>query len=130
VHSGKTGARLLTLTGGSAGDGFGTSASSAGDLDGDGHADFAVGAWQHASAAPSGGRIYLHSGKDGRLLRTITCRVPFDTLGFDSVGIGDVNADGVADLLLTSANSAINGFHSGRIFIVSSGVTKTGASRR
>lgn len=130
VHSGKTGARLLTLTGGSAGDGFGTSASSAGDLDGDGHADFAVGAWQHASAAPSGGRIYLHSGKDGRLLRTITCRVPFDTLGFDSVGIGDVNADGVIDLLLTSANSGINGFHSGRIFIVSSGVTKTGGAMR
>jgi hypothetical protein len=56
--------------------------------------------------------------------------VPFDTLGFDSVGIGDVNADGVIDLLLTSANSGINGFHSGRIFIVSSGVTKTGGAMR
>jgi hypothetical protein len=118
------------LTEDSAGGGFGTSASTAGDLDGDGHADFAVGAWQHSSAAPSGGRVYLHAGKDGRLLRTITCRVPFDTLGFDSVGIGDVDADGVVDLLLTSANSGVNGFHSGRIFIVSSGVKKAAAPAR
>jgi hypothetical protein len=64
------------------------------------------------------------------LFRTITCRIPFDTLGFDSVGIGDVNGDGVADLLLTSANSGINGFHSGRIFIVSSGVAKAAVSAR
>ena len=123
VHSGKTGARLLTLTGTAAGEGFGTSASAAGDLDGDGHADLAVGAWQHAGAAPSGGRIYLHSGRDGRLLGTITCRTPFDTLGFDSVGIGDVDGDGMVDLLVTSAYSAINGYHSGRVFVVSSGLS-------
>jgi hypothetical protein len=120
VHSGKSGARILTLTGETAGEGFGTSASYAGDVDGDGRADLAVGAWQYAGAAPSGGRIYLHSGKDGRLLRTFTCRIPGDTLGFDSVGIGDADGDGTIDLLLTSAYSGINGYRSGRIFVVSS----------
>jgi len=122
VHSGKTGARLFTLTGETAGEGFGTSASQAGDLDHDGHADLAVGAWQYAAAAPSGGRIYIYSGKDGHLLKTITDRVPGDTLGFDSVGIGDVDGDGVIDLLITAAWSDVRGFHSGRVFIVSSGV--------
>jgi hypothetical protein len=122
VHSGKDGARLLTLTGEGPGEGFGTSASYAGDIDGDGHDDLAVGAWQYAREAISGGRIYLHSGKDGRLLRTITCRIPGDTLGFDSVGIGDIDGDGTVDLLLTSAYSGIKGYHSGRVFIVSSGI--------
>jgi hypothetical protein len=124
IYSGKSGARLLTLTGEGPGEGFGTSASVAGDLDGDGHADLAVGAWQYAGAAPSGGRIYLYSGKDGRLLRTITCRTPGDTLGFDSVGIGDTDGDGTVDLLVTSAYSGVNGYHSGRVFIVSSGISR------
>ena len=124
VHSGKDGSRLLTLTGEGPGEGFGTSASSAGDLDGDGHADLAVGAWQYSAGATSGGRIYVHSGKDGRLLRTITCRIPGDTLGFDSVGIGDVNGDGEHDLLVTSAYSGVNGYRSGRVFVVSSGVRR------
>jgi hypothetical protein len=125
VHSGKTGARLLTLTGEGAGEGFGTSASTAGDIDGDGHADLAVGAWQYSAHAMSAGRIYLYSGKDGRLLKTITCRTPGDTLGFDSVGIGDTDGDGTVDLLLTSAYSGVNGYRSGRVFIVSSGITKS-----
>jgi hypothetical protein len=124
VHSGKDGRRLLTLTGETPGEGFGTSPSPAGDLDNDGHADLAVGAWQYAAVAVSGGRIYVHSGRDGRLLRTITCRIPGDTLGFDSVGIGDVDGDGVVDLLVTSAYSGINGYHSGRVFVVSSGVRR------
>jgi hypothetical protein len=119
VHSGKDGRRLLQLTGEGPGEGFGTSPSTAGDLDRDGHADLAVGAWQHAGAAVSGGRIYVHSGKDGRLLRTITSRIPGDTLGFDSVGIGDVDGDGTIDLLVTAAYSGISGYRSGRVFILS-----------
>ncbi|HWS70711.1 MAG TPA: VCBS repeat-containing protein, partial [Thermoanaerobaculia bacterium] len=124
VHSGKTGARLFALTGETAGEGFGTSPSEAGDLDGDGRADLAVGAWQYAAAAPSGGRIYLYSGRTQKLLGTITDRVPGDTLGFDSVGLGDIDGDGTQDLLITAAWSAIHGYRSGRVFIVSSGVAR------
>ncbi len=113
---------MLTLTGETPGEMFGTSQSHAGDIDGDGHADLAIGAWQYAGAAMSGGRIYMHSGKDGRLLGTITCRIPGDTLGFDSVGIGDVDKDGTIDLLVTSGYSGVSGYRSGRVFIVSTGI--------
>ena len=125
VHSGKTGRRLLTLTGETAGEGFGTSPSVAGDVDGDGRADLIVGAWQFAGGAKSGGRAYLYSGRDGHLLTTYTCKVPEDTFGFDAVGLGDVNGDGVVDLLITSGWSGVSGHHSGRVFIISSGVHRS-----
>ena len=124
VHSGKDGARLHAFTGEHAGDGLGSTRGMAGDVNGDGYADLLVGAWQHASGAPSGGRVYLYSGKDGTVLKTYTCRTPFDTFGFDGVTLGDVNGDGMDDFLITSGYSAVKGYHSGRIFIISSGVAK------
>ena len=119
VYSGKGGSRLHMFTGEAPGDGFGIGNADAGDVDRDGHADLVIGAWQHASRAASGGKIYLYSGKTGALIRAWTGTVPGETLGFDATGIGDVNGDGVPDMLLTSAWSAINGTRSGRVFIVS-----------
>jgi FG-GAP repeat/FG-GAP-like repeat/Tetratricopeptide repeat len=122
VYSGKDGHPLLTLTGDKAGEGFGTSPSVAGDVDGDGHADLIVGAWQNREGAIGGGRAYLYSGKDGHLIKTFTCRTPGDTFGFDAVTMGDVDGDGTTDFLITSGWSGVHGFHSGRVFIISSGV--------
>jgi hypothetical protein len=122
VHSGKDGHRFFVLTGETTGEGFGTSPSPAGDVDGDGHADLIVGAWQYAREAISGGRAYLYSGKDGTLIKTFTFRVPGDTFGFDAVTMGDVDGDGTVDFLISSAWSGVSGFHSGRVFLISSGV--------
>ena len=119
VVSGADGRRLLTLTGETANDGFGIGPADAGDVNHDGFDDLIVGAWQHSSAAGSGGKVYLYSGKDGSLMRAYTCRIPGDTFGFDATEIGDVDGDGAIDFLLTSAWSSINGFHSGRVFIIS-----------
>src|SRR4029077_7348134 len=91
VYSGRTGKPLLALPGETSGDGFGTSQSMAGDVDGDGRADLIVGAWQYGKVAISAGRAYLYSGKTGQLIRTYTCRTPGDTFGFDAVGMGDVD---------------------------------------
>jgi FG-GAP repeat protein len=122
VHSGKDGSRLLMLTGETAGEGFGTCPAPAGDVDHDGHDDLIVGAWQFAGAAVSGGRATLYSGKDGKQRKTYTCRITGDTFGFDAIGMGDVDKDGTIDFLITSGWSGVSGFHSGRVFLISSGV--------
>ncbi|MGE0772865.1 MAG: FG-GAP-like repeat-containing protein [Cyclobacteriaceae bacterium] len=119
VYSGATGKPLITLTGESQGDGFGIGIADAGDINKDGFDDLVIGAWQHASAAPSGGKVYVYSGKDSKLLRTVTCKVVGETFGFDATGIGDVNGDDIPDLLLTSAWSAIKGVRSGRALVIS-----------
>ena len=120
AYSGKNGALLFALTGESAGEGLGTSSATAGDVDRDGRPDLIVGAWQYGGAAVSGGRAYLYSGRDGKLLKTFTSRTPNETLGFDAVGLGDIDGDGAADLLITSGWSGVKGVHSGRVFIISS----------
>ena len=119
VQSGADGRRLHTLTGENAGDGFGIGSADVGDVNRDGFDDLVLGAWQYSAVAASGGKIYLYSGKDGSLMRAITGRVPGETLGFDATGAGDVDGDGVIDLLLTSSWSNVNGFRSGRMYVIS-----------
>lgn len=119
VYSGVDGHLLFTMTGEAAGDGFGIGVADAGDVDRDGADDLIVGAWQHGSAALSAGKVYLYSGSTRKLIRTYTCRIPGDTFGFDTTNLGDVDGDGTIDFLVTSAWSGVNGFQSGRLFILS-----------
>ncbi len=122
VYSGSTGQRLYTFSGQTPGEGFGTTHSVAGDINGDGRADLIIGSWQYSAVAPGAGRAYLYDGRTGKLLRTYTSRIPGDTFGFDAVGFGEHDAHGQAELLITSGWSNIHGPHSGRIFLISAGL--------
>jgi hypothetical protein len=91
---------------------FGRSVSSAGDVNGDGYADFLVGADGANSAV---GAVYLYLGSASGLSTT-----PATTLngpggnsgfGFSVASAGDVNGDGYADVVtgLFTSNSAAGG---------------------
>jgi hypothetical protein len=124
LYSGRDGHLIRQFTGQTQGEGFGTSHSIAGDIDGDGHADLIVGAWQYGGAAVGGGRAYLYDGFGGKLLRTYTARVAGETFGFDAVATGARDDQGQPTLLVTSGWSAANGHHAGRIFLISSGIDR------
>jgi hypothetical protein len=96
VHSGKSGALLFALDG-EPGDLLGWGSEGAGDVDGDGAADVIVGA---PGALAGRGRVSVHSGKDGSLLRSLEGEAAGDAFGRKVSGAGDVDGDGYADLLI------------------------------
>jgi FG-GAP-like repeat/FG-GAP repeat len=101
VFSGRDGEELRAWLG-EAGDGLGPGRG-AGDVDRDGRPDVIVGSFSSSAGAQQAGKVQIFAGKDGALLRTITSTTPNENLGFDAVGIGDANRDGVPDALVSAA---------------------------
>jgi len=102
VFSGRTGKLLHLFRGEQPGDGAGPGRS-AGDVDRDGRADVVVGLYASSAAAPAGGRVIVYSGRTGRKLFDYASPNAGETLGYDAVGLGDVNGDGRIELLLSAA---------------------------
>ncbi len=128
-------AGVIRILGDDAGDDYGISVASAGDVNGDGFGDFLIGAY---FADPAGGaeagEVYLVFGHDGAWgdidLNTGTgtgpagvVRIlgddPSDWSGGAVAGAGDVNGDGFDDFLIgaDSANPP-GGTHAGETYLV------------
>jgi len=83
---------------------FGQSATYIPDVNGDGIADFAIGADDEAVGGnPVAGRVHIYSGATGALLRTInppTAQQLGTFFGWSLCGTPDMNGDGKGDLLV------------------------------
>lgn len=124
VLSGSNGTPFRTVQSLTTGDDFGHSVTALGDINGDHRDDFAVGApggtvnvgfsWYDFFAATEIGHVYVYSGATGAQIRCIdgiaadmsTCypeyNQPGDLFGYALAGVGDVDGDGVGDLLATA----------------------------
>ncbi len=104
VYSGSTGGLLYQKNGSAAGDAFGFSVAGAGDIDGDGTADFIIGA---VNTDPAGlndaGSAYIYSGATGNLLFQVNGIIADGQLGFSVAGIGDISGDGKSDFIIGAA---------------------------
>jgi hypothetical protein len=81
VYSGKDGRTLLTFSAEKISDQFGHHVSGVGDVNGDGYPDVIVGAPGNDAGGDGAGRAYVYSGKDGRILLTLSGDAAHDRFG-------------------------------------------------
>ena len=118
------------INGESAGDQAGVSVSGAGDVNGDGLDDLLIGS---PGAANGNGRTYVVFGKTGTSVRAPDINLSDISdgnggfvvqgssgrgLGTSVAGVGDVNGDGLADMLVGAPDTDVGGSTAGRVYLV------------
>ncbi len=99
VYSGQTKGLLYTLYGNHGSDEFGLAMDGIGDINQDGHDDFAVGANRYdfsSSFVRNRGNVYIYSGIDGSLLQEMPSP-DLERFGTAICGLGDIDGNGDPD---------------------------------
>jgi hypothetical protein len=125
------GSNGFVLNGEAALDGAGRSVSGAGDVDGDGIDDFIIGANEASPNGSNSGRSYVVFGSesafpnpfnlgnlDGSNGFALNGEAAFDRSGGSVSGAGDVNGDGIGDVIIGAFTATPNGTESGRSYVV------------
>lgn len=113
VFSGASGAQLFTWSGFGARDAFGRSVAHAGDVDGDGFGDVAVGAPQPIAGKTGYARVF--SGLDGSGLLDWGGDSAGDLFGSAVASAGDLNGDGRSEVAVGAPGDDDQGFAAGSL---------------
>jgi hypothetical protein len=118
--AGVDGAPDLVLVGEAAGDLFGFQLDSAGDMNGDGFDDIAVASRTNDAGGPNAGRVYVYFGglaPNAIPDLVLTGEAPQDLFGCGVAGAGDVDGDGLGDLVVGARQNDAAGANAGRAYI-------------
>lgn len=108
VYSGSTGKQIYRITGDSADVDLGTAVAGVGDVDGDGRADFVASAPSSRAGGQPTGRVYVYSGRTGKILSTLSGERANDSFG-STVG-------GASGRIIVGAGTA-GDTHHGRVYV-------------
>ena len=114
------------FTGQAAGDRFGISVSTAGDVNGDGYSDIIVGAPFNDAGGNDAGRAYIYFGgtsMDNIADVIMTGEAADDRFGFPVSTAGDVNGDGYNDVIVGAIFNDAGGNTAGRAYIYFGGTS-------
>lgn len=109
----------LERPGDSANDRFGGAVAGLGDVNGDGIGDIAVGARLDDDGASSGGVLHILSGDDGSVIDTIAGPVAAGELGTAVDAIGDLDGDGITEIVVGADGDNTAGPQAGSVRVVS-----------
>lgn len=116
VYSGADYRQLHAINGEDPFDWFSKASTALGDVDGDGCDDFAAGAYTDDNFGDKSGTVRVFSGATGKVVYTFNGRTAFDNLGYSVSAAGDVNHDGITDLLVGARNAGIDKRGGARVF--------------
>jgi glycosylphosphatidylinositol phospholipase D len=101
---------------GSAGDALGTTVAGLGDVDGDGRADWGVGA-PYVDAANTGAVWIVTTAGALDAQARLSGAGPFDYAGVGLAGPGDIDGDGLADVAVAASGVDDGGADAGAVFV-------------
>jgi len=116
----------LTFIGTSGGDYAGMAVADAGDVDGDGFSDFLVGAYNNDDVASGAGKVYLFlnawlpSGGSVDLgeVNAFAGEAEADYAGYSVASAGDVDGDGLDDILIGAQGNDEGGNYAGKTYVI------------
>lgn len=101
--------------------GFGSSASTAGDVNGDGYSDVMVGAPDATNGEQQEGRVFIFHGSASGIGTTpvavLEPNIVFARMGVSVASAGDINADGFSDVIVGAPNYNNGSTNQGAVFI-------------
>jgi hypothetical protein len=107
------------LNGETEGDAFGSEINTVRDLDGDGVRELLVGAFWNDAVGVKAGAAYLFSGARGTPIHAWYGEAAYDQFGCSVADAGDVNDDGVTDVIVGAEFNDAGGDKAGRAYVYS-----------